>query len=138
MNTGKHVVFYDGACGFCDSIVQALIKVDKKGIFLFAPLQGITAAEKLQPLGDTVCSADSLVLIENYNQPNESLLLYGKGALRILWLLGGTWALPGILSFMPGFLYNWLYYLVAKVRRKLMKAPQCIVPQAHQKERYLP
>lgn len=138
MHSGKHVVFYDGVCGFCDFIVQALIRIDKKGIFLFAPLSGKTAAAKLRSLPPAFTSADSLILIENYNQPNESLVLYGKGALRILWLLGGIWAIPGVISFMPGFLYNWLYYLVAKIRTKLMKAPECIVPRTHQKERYLP
>lgn len=138
MNSGKHVVFYDGVCGFCDFIVQRLIRADKKGIFLFAPLHGQTAAAKLRSLPPSIALADSLILIENYNQSNESLLLYGKGALRILWLLGGFWALPGVFSFMPSFLYNWLYYLIAKIRTRLMKAPHCVVPHTDQKERYLP
>lgn len=138
MMTGKHVVFYDGACGLCDFIVQRLIKADKKEIFLFAPLQGKTAAAKLKLLPQSVTSKDSLILVENFNQPNESVLIYGKAALRILWLLGGIFSLPGMLSFLPGFLFDWAYRLVAKNRARFVKSDRCFIPENNQKGRYLP
>ena len=33
------IVFYDGTCGFCDWSVQWLLRHDKTGAFVFAPLR---------------------------------------------------------------------------------------------------
>lgn len=129
----KHLLFYDGTCGLCDHAVQFVLKRDKNALFLFAPLQGTTAKKWIQqPLGE-----DSLLLIENMNAPNEKRLLLAQGAFRILWLLGGIWALPGLLSFLPGFLFNWAYRLVAKNRHRLFSKEVCILPDPAQRARFL-
>ena len=62
----KHLLFYDGSCGLCDHIVQFLLKVDLKRQFVFAPLQGKTAAEVLKDLPIVYRGADSLVLVEMF------------------------------------------------------------------------
>lgn len=107
-----NLVFYDGSCGFCDHVVQFLLKIDTKGLFVFAPLQGITAKKLLK----NIPPADSLVLIEDYNSPDRSFYQFGKAAFRILWLIGGLWALLGWVSFLPPILYNWGYRLIARNR----------------------
>lgn len=86
-----HLVFYDGECGLCDHVVQFLLWADRKGVFVFAPLQGETAREVLKGLPEESRGADSLVLVENYKSENAQFYLFGKGALRIAWLLGGLW-----------------------------------------------
>lgn len=134
----KHLVFYDGECGFCDCVVQFLIKQDKHEIFDFAPLQGRTAAKMLAQLPPEMKGKDSLVLIENYLSPHPEYYILGKGAFRILWLLGGAWTIPGAVSFLPAFLYNWGYRLVAKNRGKLIGNVSCVVPTKNTKHRFLP
>src|SRR5436190_18548885 len=99
----KHLVFYDGACGFCDHVVQWLLKRDHKQIYCFAPLQGQTADTLLKGIPRD----DSLVLIENYQTSDQQIFLFGKAAFRILWLLGGLWALLGWINFLPSCLYDW-------------------------------
>jgi len=129
----KHLVFYDGECGLCDHAVQFLLKRDTQEIFIFAPLQGKTAQkflkEKIFP------KADSLVLIENY-QTQPDTYLFGKGALRICWLLGGPWATLGAISFLPSFLYDWAYKIVARNRHRLF-SQSCNLPLASQSHRFL-
>lgn len=133
----NHLVFYDGECGFCDHIVQFIMKQDKNELFDFAPLQGQTAAQMLKHLPPEIINNDSLILIENYKTDPQYYVL-GKGALRICWLLGGVWAVFGILSFLPSFLYDWGYRLVAKNRKKFFKNPSCVIPTKEKRERFLP
>jgi len=133
----QHLVFYDGECGLCDKAVQFVLARDKAQDFDFAPLQGTTAAEMLKELPENIKTADSLILIENYKTPNRSLYIYGKGAFRICWLLGGAWSILGLLSFLPSILYDWGYRLVARNRHKLF-ATKCMVPSQQNKHRFLP
>lgn len=137
MQMKKHLVFYDGECGFCDFVVSFLLKVDKKKLFLFAPLQGKTAAQLLADLPAEKKNQDSIVLIENYQTNDAQIYVLGKAALRILWLLGGTWAILGSLNFLPSFLYDWAYRLVAKNRKKLMAKTECRIPPKDQQNQFL-
>lgn len=131
----NHLVFYDGHCGLCDRTVQFLLKIDTDKNFVFAPLQGETAKILLLSLPEVYKSADSLILMENYNS-NPQFYVLGKGALRICWLLGGPWAFLGVLNFLPSFLYNWVYRIVAHNRRKLFKSA-CVLPDPSLKDRFL-
>lgn len=135
---GKHLVFYDGQCGLCDHVVQFLLKVDGKKEFLFAPLQGETASKRLQNVPESVKKADSLILLENYQSQNEKLYIFGHGAFRIAWLLGGYWRLLGWLSFLPPVLYNWGYQLVARYRHRIFRADVCRLPEKSEENRFLP
>lgn len=134
----KHLVFFDGECGLCDHVVQILLKIDRNKIFAFAPLQGKTAAMRLKNIPSHVKQADSLILIENFESQNFSIYIYGQGALKILWLLGGFWSLLGVISFLPSFLYDWMYRLVARNRHYFFKKDKCQLPQKSEKERFLP
>lgn len=129
----KHLIFYDGSCGLCDHAVQFTLKRDQRGLFAFAPLQGETAKKMLRE----VPPEDSLVLIEDYTS-HPRIYQLGKGAFRILWLLGGVWAFLGLISFLPSFLYDWAYRLVAKHRHRFFNTPTCQLPDPTQKERFLP
>lgn len=131
------LVFYDGECGLCDYTVQFLLRVDTQKKFLFAPLQGQTAKKIFKEELDKYLGADSLILIENYQTENQKIYLWGKGAFRILWLLGGAWKLVGWISFLPAFLYDWGYRFIARNRHKLFKQA-CFLPTPEQKQRFLP
>lgn len=135
---GKHLVFYDGECGFCDCSVQFVIKQDSKEFFDFAPLQGSTAVKMLNALPPEMKNKDSLILIENYKTSNPQYFILGKGAFRICWLLGGFLSVPGSISFLPSFLYDWGYRLVAKNRTHIIKNISCVVPSKNNQHRFLP
>ncbi len=134
----SHLVFYDGTCGLCDRIVQILLKIDEHQRFVFAPLQGQTADKYLQNLPPEFKNVDSLILIENYRSSQPKTYVLAKGALRIAWLLGGVWVFVGWLSFLPAFLFNWAYRLVARNRHRFFPQTECLLPQPNQRERFLP
>lgn len=132
----RHLVFYDGKCGLCDQVVQFLMDIDRDKIFLYAPLQGKTAAKLLRGLPEEYRKEDSLVLVENYREMGEKFYILGKAAFRILWLLGGYWKLLGWIFFLPSPLYNWAYRLVARYRHKF-PLKSCKLPQ-FEDSRFLP
>jgi predicted DCC family thiol-disulfide oxidoreductase YuxK len=134
----QHLVFYDGNCGLCDRMVQFVFKEDKNKRFAFAPLQGETASQYLKRLPAEVRFTDSLILVENFRSPNPRIYMLAKGALRIAWLLRWPWMLLGWLSFLPGWMFNWIYRIVANNRHYFFPKDTCFVPPPNQKERFLP
>ncbi len=131
----KHLVFYDGQCGFCDRAVSQLLRLDRKVLFVFAPLQGQTAKRFLGPGGT---SEETMVLIENFEGETPKMYLLGQAALRCLWLVGGIWTVPGLLSFLPKFLINPAYRFVARHRHRLFRKESCRIPDSEQMSRFLP
>lgn len=101
-------MFFDKQCSFCNRAVGFILSKDKKKDFLFAPLEGITAQK-------FALSTKSLVLIENYTT-HPNIIVEGKAVLRILWHLGGLYALIGVLSFLPSFLFDRVYRWIAQHR----------------------
>lgn len=134
----KHIVFFDGTCGLCDYIVQILLTIDSKEIFIFAPLKGEVARQELTHLPEAVKGEDSLVLEENWETPKKEFFLLGNGALRILWLLGGFWKCIGWMYFLPSAPFDWLYRVVAKNRHRLFAKKQCFIRTEKNKHRFLP
>ena len=47
--TEPPIVFFDGVCGLCDSIVDVIQQADRQGIFRYSPLQG-EAAKRLSEI----------------------------------------------------------------------------------------
>jgi predicted DCC family thiol-disulfide oxidoreductase YuxK len=112
--------------------VQFVLRHDEAENFAFAPLQGETAKRLLKE----VLREDSLVLVENF-ETKPAIYQLGQGAFRILWLLGGYWTLLGWISFLPPFLYNWGYRLIAKHRHVLISKNSCLLIPAHYRSRFL-
>lgn len=131
----KHLIFYDGSCGFCHRAVRFLLHRDAEGLFLFAPLQGKTAAEFLPQWPSAVLELETLVLWE---KDQELLLFYGKAVFRIFWLLGGKWKLFGFFYFLPAFFYDWAYRLFAKYRKKIFPIEGCEWSFNQYDNRFLP
>lgn len=133
----KGIIFFDGDCGFCDRSVRFFLKADRKGLFCFAPLRGLTAQAELD---STLLSAGSIVLLEKTATPPR-VSLRSKAVFRAFWLLGGFWICIGWLSFLPSILFDWAYRLIANNRSRLMPPPECSLPSSlpeGQRGRFLP
>lgn len=126
----KHLILYDGTCGMCHRVVQWVLRHDKKGIFIFAPLQ-----EYPNPSGDPL--EDSVILLENWRAENERKWVFAKAAFRILWLTGGVWTLIGWKWVLPSWLIDPLYRFVAKRRKVWFPEQDCLIPNEVDKKRFL-
>ncbi len=132
-----HLIFYDGQCGLCDRAVHIVLKADHQYLFAFAPLQGHTAASLLKDIPEELRGADSVILIENYKLPSRHVSIRSKAAFRTCWLLGGWYRLIGWKGFLPAWLFDWGYRLIATNRHRLFPPVSCIVPDLADKERFL-
>ena len=112
---GKHLIFFDGNCGLCNQSVRFVVAHDPRALFDFAPLEGKTAAQQLDPKW---LKENTLVLLEHFGKPTQRLWVRGRGALRILWLLGGKWRLLGWMCFLPCGV-DLVYRLIARHRRRV-------------------
>ena len=134
-----HVVLYDGTCGFCHASVQWMLAHDPDGHFCFAPLQGETAETLRARHPELPTDLDSVLLVEHVGEPGERVWWRSHAVFRICSYIGGFWAIPGMLRFLPRFLTDALYMTVARVRHRLAPAPEaCQLPTAAQHARFLP
>lgn len=120
----KKIIFYDGHCNLCNGFVNAIIKLDKKSIFLFAPLNGNHAKNLLKKNNIKNTTIDSVVLFNN-----NSISYKSKAVIEILISLGGIYRFLVITKIIPRAILDWLYNIVAKNRYSWFgKQDRCMVP----------
>ena len=120
----KKIIFYDGHCNLCNGFVNAIIKLDKKNIFLFAPLNGNHAKNLLKKNNIKNTTIDSVVLFNN-----NSISYKSKAVIEILISLGGIYRVLVTTKIIPRAILDWLYDIVAKNRYSWFgKQDRCMVP----------
>ena len=126
----QRVIFFDGVCGLCNAWVDFILKRDRNGIFSFAPLQG-SYAKEMEP----VASENLNTMI--YHAFGQRY--YRTGAiLRILRDLGGIWYLAWVFWFVPFFIRDFFYGLIARNRYRIFgKKENCRIPTPEEKVRFL-
>ncbi|MBP9854057.1 MAG: DUF393 domain-containing protein [Candidatus Omnitrophica bacterium] len=134
ISNSQKIIFFDGVCGLCNTFVDWIIRRDSKNIFLFAPLQGQTAKEKI---GQLPQNTDDWNIIY-FNQNNE--LKYASTAvLDILYDLGGGWKLFSVFSIVPVLFRDWIYRFIARRRyRWFKKRNTCRIPTGDEQKKFLP
>jgi len=129
----KPIIFFDGVCAMCNTFVNLALRIDRRGIFLFAPLQGTTARELLPPLSDDPREWSMIYLDEKgiHDQLDASLEVYRR--------LGGVWSVPALARYVPRAIRTPLYRIVARNRyRWFGRKDQCRIPTASERQRFLP
>jgi len=114
----KVVILFDDTCPLCLHSVRFLLKIDHKGLFLFAPLAGKTAKKLLKNEWKSTIAMNSLVLLEN--KRGHKRWYRSRAVFRSFWLLGGGWTLLGSLSFLPSWALDPFYRLMARHRHHLV------------------
>jgi len=124
-------VFFDGVCNFCNRSVNFFLSRDRNGRLRFAPLQGTTAQE----LGSEYTqNLDTLVF-----RREGQTWTHSSAVVRILWTIGGFWAMMGsLLWLVPKPIRNFGYKVVAKNRyRWFGKSESCRIPIDDERARFL-
>lgn len=127
------VVFFDGVCGLCNSLINFLITRDRKHCLRYAPLQGETAARLLP-------ESERRDLRYMLFQDEQGLSRKSTAVSRMLCHLGGVWGLLGrVLWAIPRPLRDWGYGIVARNRyRWFGKHESCRMPKPEERELFLP
>jgi len=116
----KPVLLYDGECGLCNALMRFMLKHDRRGVLMFAPLQGPLAQAFLRARGLDTVDFDSVVFIEDMGRADTAYFRRTAGALRAMQEMGGGWRrLARILGVVPESCSNVLYRMVARLRYHL-------------------
>ena len=130
----QRLIFFDGVCGLCNHFVDWVIKRDPKGIFMFTPIQGESAADLIGPLPE---KTDEWSII--YRDANGNFTRASDAVLTILRDLGGGWKIFWVFRVLPRDFRDWFYEFVAKRRYVwFKKREQCRLPSPEERARFLP
>ena len=129
----KPIIFFDGVCAMCNTFVNLALRIDRRRLFLFAPLQGTTARELLPPLSDDPRDWSMIYLDERgmHDQLDASLEVYRR--------LGLPWSVLSLARYIPRAIRTPLYRIIARNRyRWFGRKEVCRIPTAAERQRFLP
>ena len=138
-NEANPIVFYDGVCGLCNSLVQFLLKRDRHARLRFASLQSDFAAKVLNRHGIDPKDLDTVHVVIDYERPEERVLNRSDAVLRAGRELGGAWPLlVNVARVIPRPLRDLVYRFVARNRYRVFgKYDTCMLPDPSQQHRFL-
>jgi predicted DCC family thiol-disulfide oxidoreductase YuxK len=125
------ILFYDGDCGFCNSIVSFILKHERDHELLFCALQSDQAEVILH--SGRVKEIDPNTM---YLKDNGRIFSRSDAALRLLKHLNWYCRILIVLKMVPRKLRDFVYDQIAK-RRKRLKKGYCKIPEAAHRVRFL-
>lgn len=133
------VLLYDGVCGLCNRFVRFVLKHDRQDRFRFAALQSGFAKAILARHGVNAADLDTVYLVRNLQQPDESLVDRSEAAIAVSSMLGGFWGfVMNLLRIVPRRLRDWGYNLVAGNRYRIFgKYDVCPLPDPRDRHKFL-
>ena len=113
MEKEKTILFYDGYCLMCSSLVQWVMKRDKNSSIFFAALQDEEFSDFLKKAPTHIREADSVILYHK-----GKLSHYSEAIFKLYSILGYPWKLMNVLRIFPLFIRDRVYRFIAKNRTK--------------------
>lgn len=132
------VLLFDGECGLCNRVVRRLLRLDRRGVLRFAPLQGPVAQEFLHAHGLPAQDFSTLVFVPDWARHGQpEFLLRTDGVIAALRACGRN-GLAGLLGLMPRGLRDAGYKFVARTRYKIFGPwKACPLPRPEWVKRFL-
>lgn len=131
------VLLYDGICGFCNSAVQTILRLDRRNTLRFAALDSDFAREVIvrHPI---LAGVDSVVYVDNPGAPDERVTVRSAAALRVVEYLGGPWRALKFAGLIPTPLRDRLYDGFARIRYRIFGTHDtCPIPAPEVRARFL-
>ena len=128
----KHIVFFDGYCNLCNSSVDFIIQRDPKINFIFESLQSETAKDLLDV---NLTEKVEYIIVR---KSNGEILTKSKAVFFVIKYLKSPVRLLHYFNFLPSFLTDFFYKLIARNRYRLFgKKSTCRMPTAEDQLRFL-
>src|SRR5215469_11523924 len=132
------VLLYDGVCGFCNRLVQLVLRHDDEKVLRFASLQSSFGSRVLTLHGvDTSAMRTAYVLATG--DQGQVLLQRSEAILFLLDRFGGIWSmLAQMVRLVPLRIRDWAYNVIARHRYRIFgRYESCPLPSAADHERFL-
>jgi len=136
------LVVFDGHCGFCNGLVRWLVRRDRRDRLRFAPssLESVAAlVARHAELLETGGVPNTVAVFRSPLKAEEQVLTRFAATLTLLGELPQPWpAVAGVLRWIPSFISDPLYRLVARWRYRIWgRLESCPIPTAEERERFL-
>ena len=128
-----NLVVYDGVCKFCNASINFIVQHEADSDLKFTPLQS--------PLGQAILKMTNLPL--DYSKSiifvhDDGYYVKSRAAFYIARHLQKPWVYIRLFRFLPAFLTDVVYDLIARNRYKIWgKADSCILPTPAYRTRFL-
>lgn len=133
MINSDSILIYDGFCNLCNTLVQFIIKRDKKGRIKFVSLQSEKAKSLITGFGINSLNLNTVVFISS-----GKLYLKSSAVLHLFKEIDRPWGLLYGFMIIPPFIRDSLYDLVARYRYRLFgKRNNCPVPAPGTEKRFI-
>ncbi|XLS28491.1 thiol-disulfide oxidoreductase DCC family protein [Flavobacteriaceae bacterium M23B6Z8] len=129
----EEIILFDGECNLCNEFVNFVIDRDLTQRFVFTSLQSPTGISIQQSAGITPGDMDSIIL---YSPATNTYRKRSAAIIHIVKHFNGLWPLTKVFLFIPLFLRDGLYNLVAKNRYSFGKT-SCRIPTPELRRRFL-
>lgn len=129
------LLLYDGDCGLCHASVRFILKRERAPHFAFAPLGGETArAVEARHPGAIPQKMSTVIVVDG-----GEVLLRSRAFFRIARHLRWPWRALAVFRFLPAFLTDLPYRLIARLRRRIWgTADACSLPSPGHAKRMRP
>ena len=127
----KEIVFYDGNCGFCNRVVQFILKYEKNRTLFFSAIESSFAKKFFKESGIFEAEINTFYFYENGKFHKRS-----KAMIQLSKFLKFPLSLFRLLVIIPPFARDAAYRFIAKRRRKI-GGDFCILAEEYQLERFL-
>ncbi len=127
----QRVIYFDGVCGLCNGFVDFILKIDRKELFVFSPLQGELAKQTLSERDLKDLSSVVVFIDGEYYRKSEAVL-------RVFKELGFPWNALCLAGVLPTSITNLGYELVASQRYRIFgQTDTCRLPTADERSRFI-
>jgi predicted DCC family thiol-disulfide oxidoreductase YuxK len=130
--TGPIIVF-DALCVLCSANAQFILDHDKMGYFKLASMQGDVGTKLFERFGVDPADPDTIIVVDG-----DKIWRDSDAVLAIYSGLGWPWRVLGIVKFVPRFIRNPIYRLIATNRYRIFgQRETCWLPTPDQASRVL-
>lgn len=129
---GKKIVFFDGDCMLCNSLVAFLVKKRVDSLF-FCNINSSSARAILANYSYAGLPQNTIYFLSD-----DKLYVKSTAALKVLSLVGPISKITmRCLLLVPAFIRDTVYMLVAKNRYRFFKKTSCYTPTLEEKVSFL-
>lgn len=135
----RYIVFYDGVCVLCQTGIKQLMRLDTRGQFHYAQLQGETAQSYGIEWDNSVPASEQTLMFVDHSSGQPIVYERMRAVRAALETAGRLKPLSWLLRVVPLPLSNAIYRVIAGTRYRLWGTYDvCPMPPADVRARFLP
>lgn len=129
----KPIVIFDGFCGLCSRVAQAVLTYDTRGVHRLLAAQTTLGTAIYRHFGLDPDDYETFIVLKD-----GRAFFASDAALELFRGLGQPWASLAILKIVPRPIRDWCYFWIAHNRMRFFgRTEACYLPAPEHRDRFL-